>query len=161
MSQIPPKASMAINSGENMSHAPTQSTDDDNPADVSSAWFDPDVTTFGDRLAGAREVAQLTQAEMAKRLGVKLKTLRGWENDLSEPRANRLSMIAGLLNVPLVWLITGEGAGGPEDTDPALSRDVLAILTEIRDLKGQLSQAADRLDRLEKTLRATLKDEAR
>lgn len=124
-------------------------------------WFDPETTTFGDRLAGAREISQMSQQELAKRLGVKLKTLRAWENDLAEPRANRLQMIAGLLNVPLIWLITGEGEGGPDENDPGLSHDVLGILTEIRDLKGQLSKAVDRLGRLEKSLRSTLKDEAR
>lgn len=44
-------------------------------AETQNDWFDPDATTFGDRLAGAREAAGMTQKEMAQRLGVKLKTL--------------------------------------------------------------------------------------
>lgn len=103
----------------------------------------------------------MTQAELAKRLGVKLKTLKGWENDLSEPRANKLSMMAGLLNVSLLWLLSGEGEGpdGPGE-DRELSRDVTEMLTEIRDIRTHLVQYTDRLGRLEKTLRAKLKDEA-
>jgi transcriptional regulator with XRE-family HTH domain len=31
-----------------------------------------------------------------------------WENERSSPRANRLAQIAGILGVPLVWLIAGE-----------------------------------------------------
>ncbi|MCZ0812049.1 MAG: helix-turn-helix domain-containing protein [Pseudomonadota bacterium] len=129
--------------------------------DSTEGWFDPDATTFGDRVAGAREQAGMTQAELAKRLGVKLKTLKGWENDLSEPRANKLSMMAGLLNVSLLWLLSGEGEGpdGPGE-DRELSRDVTEMLTEIRDIRTHLVQYTDRLGRLEKSLRAKLKDEA-
>ena len=58
-------------------------------------WYGPESATFGDRLAGAREAAGMTQAELARRLGVKKATIADWENDLSEPRANRLSMMAG------------------------------------------------------------------
>ncbi|WP_101067329.1 helix-turn-helix domain-containing protein [Roseovarius salinarum] len=124
-------------------------------------WFDPEATTFGDRVAGAREQAGMTQSQLAKRLGVKLKTLKGWEEDLSEPRANKLSMMAGLLNVSLLWLLSGEG-DGPDvpGEEGELSRDVMDMLTEIRDVKTQLAQAADRLGLLEKNLRMTLKDEA-
>ena len=74
-------------------------------------WYGPEAATFGDRVAAAREQTGMTQAMLAKRLGVRLSTLRGWEDDLSEPRANRLSMLAGLLNVSMMWLITGEGEG--------------------------------------------------
>lgn len=65
-------------------------------------WYGPDVATFGDRVAAARENAQMTQAALAKRLGVKHATLRAWEDDLSEPRANRLSMLAGILGVSMM-----------------------------------------------------------
>ncbi|MEL7092798.1 MAG: helix-turn-helix transcriptional regulator, partial [Pseudomonadota bacterium] len=72
-------------------------------------WYSPDASTFGDRVAGAREKAGLSQTELAKRLGIRVATLRAWEDDLSEPRANRLSIMAGLLNVSMMWLINGEG----------------------------------------------------
>lgn len=40
----------------------------------------------GDRLAKARDVAGLTQQQLADRLGVKRTTLAAWENDTSQPR---------------------------------------------------------------------------
>ncbi|MCA0961534.1 helix-turn-helix domain-containing protein [Salipiger bermudensis] len=127
-----------------------------------SDWYGPDAATFGDRIAAAREAAGMGQEKLARRLGVKLKTLHGWENDLSEPRANRLQMLAGLLNVSIVWLLTGEGEGipGPEETEAALPADVNDALLEIRALKTQIQTAGDRLGRLEKTLRRLLKEDA-
>ena len=62
-------------------------------SDLEYDWYGPDAATFGDRVAGAREVAAMTQAQLARRLGVKKATLLGWEQDLSEPRANKLSMM--------------------------------------------------------------------
>ncbi|GGG73665.1 transcriptional regulator [Salipiger pallidus] len=123
-------------------------------------WYGPESATFGDRIAGAREAAGMDQEKLARRLGVKLKTLQAWENDISEPRANRLQMIAGLLNVSLVWLLTGEGDGvaSPEDVEASLPADVNEALLEIRALKTQIGAAGDRLGRLEKTLRKLLKE---
>ena len=68
-------------------------------------WFSQDASTFGDRLAAAREQTGLSVAELARRLGVRQTTLHKWEADQSEPRANRLSILAGLLNVSMMWLI--------------------------------------------------------
>ena len=125
-------------------------------------WYGPDAATFGDRIAAAREAAGMGQEKLARRLGVKLKTLHGWENDLAEPRANKPQMLAGLLNVSIVWLLTGEGEGisGPEETEAALPADVNDALLEIRALKTQMQTAGDRLGRLEKTLRQLLKEDA-
>ncbi|MFB9149579.1 helix-turn-helix domain-containing protein [Roseovarius ramblicola] len=123
-------------------------------------WFDPEATTFGDRVAGARERAGMSQGELAKRLGVKLKTLKGWEEDLSEPRANKLSMMAGLLNVSLLWLLSGEGDGPDSPEMGDLDPDITGLLTEIRDIRTQIAYSTDRLGRLEKTLRARLMEQA-
>lgn len=129
-------------------------------ADNTDGWFNPDATTFGDRVTGARERSGMSQSDLAKRLGVKLKTLKAWENDLSEPRANKLSMMAGMLNVSLLWLLSGEGEGPGAPEMGELSRDVMDMLTEIRDIRAQMTRATDRLGRLEKTLRAKLREEA-
>lgn len=120
-------------------------------------WYSADRATFGDRMAGAREALGLSQAELAKRLGVKLKTLRGWEDDQAEPRANRLQMVAGLLNVSIMWMLTGRGEGldGPVDAaeNAAPTEAVRDILTEMRTLSSEMRASAERLGRLEKRLR--------
>jgi len=120
-------------------------------------WYDPETSTFGDRVAGAREQAGMDQAQLSKRLGIKKSTLRGWENDLSEPRANKLSMMAGLLNVSLIWLLNGKGEGLDAPTEVETSGDILALLGEIREVKVQISNSTDRLGVIEKRLRENLK----
>ena len=129
-------------------------------AESTEHWFDPQATTFGDRVAGAREQAGMTQAELSKRMGIKVKTLKSWEDDLSEPRANKLSMMAGLLNVSLPWLLTGEGDGplAPGEKG-ALSQDAVSVLAEIHDVRAQLASSSGRLARLEDSVRDMLRAE--
>ena len=121
-------------------------------------WYSEDAATFGDRLAAAREGAGLKQSDLAKKLGVKTSTLSDWENDLKEPRANRLSMLSGMLGISLSWLLTGDGEGVAAPTEGAedLDKDTLAILTEIRALRTQIKQNAETLAQLEKRLRKSL-----
>lgn len=118
-----------------------------------------DVSTFGDRLARARDYARMDQAQLARRLGVKATTIRNWEADRSEPRANRLQMLSGLLNVSIMWLMTGEGEGVPDpDTaaDEISHQDLRDLLVQLRDLRVAQSRLADRTGRIEKRLRELL-----
>ena len=120
-------------------------------------WYGPDTATFGDRIAAAREAAGMTQEQFSRRLGVKLKSLQNWEADISEPRANKLSMISGLLNVSIGWLLMGEGDGvEPPLDDSAPSQDVQAILQDMRDLQVEIKSMAGRMSRLEKRLRTAI-----
>ncbi len=114
------------------------------------------AATFGDRLALARESQNLTQDQLAERLGLRMQTIRNWESDRSEPRANKLQMLAGFLNVSMIWLLTGEGDGGPvvrNDGTKTLPAELSALLGEIRDIRVANVKANDRLAKLEKRLR--------
>lgn len=124
-------------------------------------WFGPDAATFGDRVAGAREATGMTQAQLARRLGVKKATLSAWEQDLSEPRANKLSMMAGLVNVSIMWLLTGEGDGmsGPAG-DVQGAPNFSGILAELREIRAQMRANTERTARLEKKLRLMLEHAA-
>lgn len=135
-----------------MPHEMTDAMQDD--------WFGPDAATFGDRVAAAREAAGMTQAQLARRLGVKKSTVNGWEQDLSEPRANKLSMMAGLLNVSLMWLLNGEGEGAEAPTDDhEIAGDLASLLVELRDLREEMRAGAERAARIEKKLRLLLEQE--
>jgi transcriptional regulator with XRE-family HTH domain len=80
----------------------------------------PAETTSGSRIETTRTQLGLTPSQLARRVGVKRKTLENWENDRSEPRADKLLKLAGVLQVPIVWLITGD-VPPSSDHSPAAS----------------------------------------
>lgn len=118
-------------------------------------WYSPENATFGDRVADARAQSGVSQEQLALRLGIKLNTLKAWEDDISEPRGNKLSTLAGCLNVSIMWLLNGEGDGisPPEQSEENASENVRGILTEIRTLHNDICAHAERLCKLEQKLR--------
>lgn len=123
-----------------------------------TGWYSEDAATFGDRLAGARETYGFSQKELARHIGVKEMTVHAWEDDLAEPRVNKLQIVSGVLNVSMRWLLTGEGVGLGEPEVPGIPAEVSEQLTELREIRGQASALAERVGRVEKSLRATLKE---
>ena len=123
---------------------------------MTETFYTDEHATLGDRLAAGREAAGMSQSQLATRLGVRAKTLRDWENDVSEPRAIRLQMLAALLGVSLRWLLTGEGndVTPPDTEDGAPDPAMRSALAEIRSLRADLMSMGERLGRLEKVLRA-------
>lgn len=118
-------------------------------------WYSDATATFGDRLAAAREAMGMSQAALAKRLGIKTKTVQAWEHDTAEPRANKLQMLAGLLNVSMRWLLTGvgEGVSAPAG-EPGTVEDFRELLVELRQLRQEALRSAERMALLEKRLSA-------
>ena len=106
------------------------------------------AATFGGRLAGARGAAGLDGPDLARRLGVRAATLRAWEEDRSVPRANRVSTLAGILGVPLVWLMSGEGAGAAPRAVPDGD-----LLEEVARARADAARATERLGAIEARLR--------
>lgn len=136
----------------------TENTEVTQDADTTD-WYSGDHATFGDRLTAAREAQGLSQAQLARHLGVKLKTVQGWENDSSEPRANKLQMVAGLLNVSIRWLLTGEGDGVPEPaTSEEIAEGAQALLRDMQAMRAQMAQLATRMGKAEKQLRLILRE---
>jgi len=76
-----------------------------------------------------------------------------WENERSSPRANRLAQIAGILGVPLVWLIAGE-----EDED--VTEYDTPNLKETGSIESKLENA-EQLIRQLKALVADLRGQTR
>lgn len=118
-------------------------------------WFSDDQATFGDRLANAREAAGLTQTQFAERLGVSEKTVQSWEHDRSEPRANRMQMIAGLLNVSLMWLMSGRGEGlaPPGTEDAGAAPDIAGALADLARMRADLNRLSGQIGAVERRLR--------
>ena len=125
----------------------------------STNWYSADAATFGDRVAAAREAANLTQEELARRLGIKLGTVQNWENDHSEPRANKLQMMSGMLNVSMRWLLTGEGEGVEPPSAPT-GTDLNKALADLARMRAQALALSQDMGHLEKRLRVMLRDAA-
>ncbi len=125
--------------------------------DQTTDYYGEDSATFGDRVAAGRRALGLGHTALSQKLGVHKKTLASWENDLAEPRANKLQMLAGVLNVSMMWLLTGEGEGlQPPDAAPTESEEVKFLILELRSVRGEYKRLDERLGRLEKRLRASL-----
>lgn len=114
-------------------------------------------TTTGSRIELARNQLGLSLPQLARRIGVKRLTLENWENDRSEPRADKLLKLSGLLQMPLVWLLTGdtlagqENAIGPEtgrivkklERAVAMQRDLAALLIDVSADVSRLQRELD------------------
>lgn len=68
------------------------------------------LDTLGERLKIARERTGLKQTQVKVRTNINNKTLSGYENNVSEPDTNTLSVLAELYEVSYKWLLTGEGS---------------------------------------------------
>ena len=71
------------------------------------------------RIINAREASGYSQSQLSLRMGVKKSTIANWEASRASPRANKLIELAGILNVPVLWLIAGSDSP-PEVTSPDL-----------------------------------------
>ncbi|MFD2175453.1 helix-turn-helix domain-containing protein [Rhodobacter lacus] len=114
-------------------------------------WFDEAVATFGDRLAAAREAAQLSRTSLAEKLGVQPELYFTWEDDAAMPRANQIQMLSGMLGVSLTWLLTGEGPGIPAPYEaPTAAAEAEA---ELERLTEDLHATQARMELLEERVR--------
>lgn len=109
--------------------------------------------TLGGRISLAREVAGLSEAEAARRLGVLAQSWTAWERDRDVPRANRLATMAGILGVSLSWLLSGEG-DGPQDrpATPEVAEELLRELRQasqdVAELNRRMNEIAEGLERI-------------
>jgi transcriptional regulator with XRE-family HTH domain len=101
------------------------------------------TTTPGSRIKLTRTRLGLSPQQLADRVGVTRKSLENWENDRSEPRGAKIMKLAGVLQVPMIWLLTG-------DTPPSSDRDPTVLETT------SIAQKLDRAVALQRDLAALL-----
>jgi transcriptional regulator with XRE-family HTH domain len=117
-------------------------------SDTANIYSDvPDNDTMGGRLLRARDAAGMTINELARRLGVQVSTVQAWENDRSQPRANRLSMLAGVLNVSLSWLLHGVGSGPTDESRNELVQSMSLQLDRLRRLQRESAKVTAQIER--------------
>ena len=116
----------------------------------------PDRSTIGGRIESARHQLGFSINQLARRIGVQRKTLENWENDRSEPRVDKLMKLAGVIQVPMIWLLTGdtpqalEHAPGPPETAKIAQKldRALAMQQELAALLIEVSADVTRLQRV-------------
>lgn len=105
--------------------------------------------TLGGRISLAREAKAISVEDAARRLGVLPPSWNAWECDRAMPRANRLTMMAGILGVSPTWLLTGLGEGPLERTTGSDAGDLRQAVREmsqdIEDLNRRMRELALRL----------------
>lgn len=110
------------------------------------------VESVSQRIVRAREATGYSTAQLARRIGVRTRTLSSWEDGRAEPRANRLVMMAGVLNVSPTWLLVGQGQA------PAEARSELSLihseLEQLRQLRDETTRVIDRLENHLSTLQS-------
>ena len=99
--------------------------------------------SMGGRIQRAREARGLTISQLARRTGILSKTLHNWETNRSEPRANKLQLLAGVLSIPPRWLLNGEGS--PLELYVMVNTDETANLQAKVDRLLELHQQSSRL----------------
>lgn len=109
--------------------------------------------TLGGRISLARGAKAISAEEAARRLGVLPSSWNAWECDRSILRANRLTMMAGILGVSATWLLTGLGEGPLEQTTDSDPR-------ELRQAVREMSQDIENLSRRMRELALRFEGEA-
>ena len=107
-------------------------------------------TTLGGRISMAREATGFSVADVVKRLGVRANTYEAWEADRSEPRANKLVALAGILNVSPPYLLSGLGKQPPQSA--LHERQITQLKVQVEQLEQSLRTATASLRRLKKTV---------
>ncbi len=105
-----------------------------------------DTDTLGGRISRARDALNLTTSQLARRLGVKSETVAAWESDRSEPRANRLTMLAGVMGVSPTWLLNGVG-DAPQDNQVHSEMHLLEMqLTRLKENQAEAQKLIASID---------------
>ena len=104
-------------------------------------------TTLGERVADARETLGMTQAEAAQRMAVKVSTLKSWETGRTQPRPNKLQMLAGVLGVPFSWLLEGREEYDPLAEGPSRLDTLEHKVERMQQLQAELGQLCEEIAR--------------
>lgn len=110
------------------------------------------LMNIGDRIRERRQGVGLSQSALARLVGVAPQSVQQWEGGRTEPRGQRLDIIADKLQTSVVWLITGDHRAIDEsfqqnsEVDQDLLAEVIAtveIVLKSRDKAPSVAAKAD------------------
>lgn len=112
------------------------------------------MSTINDRIRERRRALNISQSELARRVGVKYQTVSWWEKGVDgkgrtiHPRMTIIEKLADSLNVSQSWLLTGEEE--PGELDPH-ERQLIKLFRDMEPRwKDALLQQANALHNLAK-----------
>jgi transcriptional regulator with XRE-family HTH domain len=97
--------------------------------------------SIGSRIRALRDRHKITQADLAKRLGVQPQSVSQWERDVTRPETQRARELAVIFDVPLDWLLNDEDGPVSGESLPATSTDLGFARFDPRILQSVLSAA--------------------
>ena len=105
-----------------------------------------DGDTLGGRIWRARDALNLSQEDLAARIGLPEDTVGGWERDHAEPDTKALFMLAGVLSVSPSWLIAGIGEAPADPPGDEHLHPLLRQLREVRHLHDETGRSIAALE---------------
>lgn len=87
---------------------------------------------FGKRLQKAIKDLEISQSELARRLGVKAQSVNGWCNSDILPRSEILNLLPAATGYPLSWFFMEDGEP-LEEHDPWASKPKVKPSTELQE----------------------------
>jgi len=115
---------------------------------------------IGQNIADIRKAKNMTQRDLAEKLGVSQSHIARWETEKSQPRRKALEELADVLEVSVDEIL----AGGKESLKLALDiedKELLSLLQELKNLSNKEVEALKTVirgllsrSRIESTLRA-------
>lgn len=107
------------------------------------------MDTFPQRLRYARKRANMSQGEVARRLGVKRQTVGNWETGLARPRAGLIPLLVEILNTNAAYLF-----GETDDPSPAAETYVKDPFREVDRALRQAGASEDDVEMVYQLLQA-------
>jgi transcriptional regulator with XRE-family HTH domain len=99
------------------------------------------MDTFGTRLRYARNIAGLTQAQVAAKFDIDRVNVTQWEGDTTSPEIERLPALASLLGTTVDWLLEGKGQvpgnGIPSRPQKPKPKHLAKASDEVRELDAR------------------------
>ena len=111
--------------------------------------------SLGQRIERARTAAGLSMDDVGKGLGIRRTTIQKWESGKLLPRSNNLQKLSGLLNVSLVWLLSGNA---PEGSALRSARDERRSASESLSDKSEIFRKLHRAMEMQQESAALLAD---
>lgn len=92
------------------------------------------MTTIHERIKAQRKLANLTQVELAKIVGVARVSLTQWENGDTNPKGENLLKLSRALGVNPEWLVSGKGDPAQHGLPPGSSHMPVTVWDDTSDL---------------------------